>query len=91
MVFNVKPAGRAGDIVTFKGLLAKNPAPPYAVTGVKVMAVLRVACIEEAKIDAVIAGAGAIGTTGEVALYFDHNFLPAENLDPPICCVTELF
>jgi hypothetical protein len=55
------------------------------------MAVFLVACIAAFNTDATIAGAGAIGTTGETALYFDHNFLPAENRDPPICWVTELF
>jgi hypothetical protein len=47
--------------------------------------------VVEIKVDAVIAGAGAIDTTGVVALYFDHSFLPAERPDPPICWVIELF
>jgi hypothetical protein len=28
VVFNVKPAGSAGDTVTVNGLFAKTPAPP---------------------------------------------------------------
>lgn len=83
VVTKSSPDGRAGLIATLRGRDVTTPEPPYADTAVNVIGCPSCIVVEAASVLAVIEGAGAMGTIGLVALYFNHSFFPADRPDPP--------